>query len=219
MASSSPGFIALRRLNDPGAAQRHFVALGEGSRSVITRARAAYWQGRALAAAGDTAGARGRATPPRRNCRSPSTASSPRSHWGRTRRSSPPASRARRAPPLSQQRAVDFTGRELTRAVLTLADLGDTRRARIFLLRIEDLAADGTDRMLAARLGTHIGRPDHAVWVARRAGADGDMILPDGWPRPYDPPVASPSPPTSMPSPGRRAISTPRPYRVPMRGG
>ncbi|MBR0652302.1 lytic transglycosylase domain-containing protein [Roseomonas terrae] len=187
------GFIALRRLNDPGAAQRHFVALGEGSRSVITRARAAYWQGRALAAAGDTAGARARYA---------AAAELPVAFYGQLaalalgENAAQLSARIARAPapPLSQQRAVDFTGRELTRAVLTLADLGDTRRARIFLLRIEDLAADGTDRMLAARLGTHIGRPDHAVWVARRAGADGDMILPDGWPRPYDPPVASPEP-------------------------
>jgi soluble lytic murein transglycosylase len=187
------GFIALRRLNDPATAQRHFVTVGDGSRSVITRARAAYWQGRALAAAGDAAGARARYA---------EGAALPVAFYGQLSAlalGETPAQLSARimrapTPATTQARAVDFTGRELTRAVLTLADLGDTRRARIFLLRIEDLAADGTDRMLAARLATHIGRPDHAVWVARRAGADGDIILPDGWPRPYQPPVSSPEP-------------------------
>ena len=47
------GFIALRRLEDAAGAERHFTRLAEGSRSVITRARALYWQGRALAARGD----------------------------------------------------------------------------------------------------------------------------------------------------------------------
>jgi soluble lytic murein transglycosylase len=89
-------------------------------------------------------------------------------------------------------RAADFMAREMARAVLTLADLGDTRRARIFLLRLEEAANDGTDRMLAARLAVHIGRADHAVWVARRAGGAGDMLVPIGWPRPYTPPVGSP---------------------------
>lgn len=187
------GFIALRRLNDPAAAQRHFTALGQDSRSVITRARAAYWEGRALSARGDAAGARTRYA---------AGAELPVAFYGQlsalalgedAARLSARVTRAP-TPPLSQPRAVDFTGRELARAVLTLADLGDTRRARIFLLRLEDLAADGTDRMLAARLATHIGRPDHAVWVARRAGADGDILLPDGWPSPYRPPVSSPEP-------------------------
>ncbi|MEO3474139.1 lytic transglycosylase domain-containing protein [Roseomonas sp. CAU 1739] len=187
------GFIALRRLNDPATAQRHFVGVGEGSRSVITRARAAYWEGRALAARGDAAGARTRFA---------AGAELPVAYYGQlsalalgedAARLSARIARAP-APPVTQPRAVDFSGRELARAVLTLADLGDTRRARIFLLRLEDLAADGTDRMLAARLAVHIGRPDHAVWVARRAGAAGDMILPEGWPTPYRPPVTSPEP-------------------------
>lgn len=187
------GFIALRRLEDPAAAQRHFAMVGQDSRSVITRARSAYWQGRALAARGDTARARAQYA---------AGADLPVAFYGQLSAlalgddAAALSARILRtpAPPVTPPRAVDFAGRELARAVLTLADLGDSRRARIFLLRIEDLAADGTDRMLAARLATHIGRPDHAVWIARRAGADGDIILPEGWPAPYSPPVTSPEP-------------------------
>lgn len=187
------GFIALRRLNDATTAQRHFAQVGQDSRSVITRARAAYWEGRALAARGDASGARARFA---------AGAELPVAFYGQLSALALGEDAARLsarvartpAPAVTQPRAVDFTGRELARAVLTLADLGDTRRARIFLLRLEDLAADGTDRMLAARLAIHIGRPDHAVWVARRAGADGDILLPEGWPTPYRPPVSSPEP-------------------------
>jgi soluble lytic murein transglycosylase len=78
-----------------------------------------------------------------------------------------------------------FGARELSRAAVTLADLGQSDRARLFLLRMEDLSPDATDRWLIARLAVLMGRPDHAVWVARRAGADGVILLQDGWPTPY----------------------------------
>ncbi|MFC7551744.1 hypothetical protein ACFQU7_04665 [Pseudoroseomonas wenyumeiae] len=113
-----------------------------------------------------------------------------------------------------------FLDKELARAVVTLADLGDTNRARTFLLRIEDLAPDPATQVLAARLANSIGRPDHAVWVARRSGIDGVMLLPEGYPTPTpSPPAAWPSPPSSTPSAGRKAISTPPPSRPPMRAG
>lgn len=52
------GFIALRRLDDPQTALAHFRRLGAAVRTPISLSRAAYWEGRALEAAGDAAGAR-----------------------------------------------------------------------------------------------------------------------------------------------------------------
>src|ERR1700746_3274427 len=46
------GWIALRFLNDPSTALRHFARIDEGSIDPIVRARAAYWRGRAAEAAG-----------------------------------------------------------------------------------------------------------------------------------------------------------------------
>src|SRR5258708_16334724 len=46
------GWIALRFLNDPATAARHFARIGVGSANPTTLARAGYWQGRAAAAAG-----------------------------------------------------------------------------------------------------------------------------------------------------------------------
>jgi soluble lytic murein transglycosylase len=51
------GFIALRKLNDPDRALRHFTHLREGVSTPISVARGEYWQGRAEEAAGRKAGA------------------------------------------------------------------------------------------------------------------------------------------------------------------
>lgn len=52
------GWIALRRLNDPASARRHFDRAGSLAGQPISQARVAYWQGRAAEAAGQTAEAR-----------------------------------------------------------------------------------------------------------------------------------------------------------------
>src|SRR4029453_5496391 len=46
------GWIALRFLNDPELAARHFARIGVGSVNPTTLARAGYWQGRAAEAGG-----------------------------------------------------------------------------------------------------------------------------------------------------------------------
>lgn len=182
------GFIALRRLNDPAAAQRHFARVGEDSNSVITRARSGYWEGLALAALGRQAEARARWE---------AAASLPVAFYGQL------ASRALGETPqqlaariaahgglqASPEVAQAFGFRELARAIVTLADLGQSDRARMFLLRMEEVSPDAVDRWLIARLAVLIGRPDHAVWVARRAGVDGVILLEDGWPTPYPAPA------------------------------
>jgi len=178
------GFIALRMLNDPAVAAQHFARLGQDSTSIITQSRAFYWRGRAAAAQGRAAEARAQFT---------EAASMPTGFYGQL------AALALGETPLqlsarvtgvvpatpSAAAASAFLDKELARAVLTLADLGDTGRARTFLLRLEELAPDAATRVLTARLANSIGRPDHAVWVSRRAGIDGVMLMPEGYPTPY----------------------------------
>jgi soluble lytic murein transglycosylase len=53
------GWIALRFLNDPARATPHFDRAASRAETPISRARAAYWQGRAAEAAGDRDKARG----------------------------------------------------------------------------------------------------------------------------------------------------------------
>ena len=187
------GFIALRFLNDPVLAQRHFLAVALGSNSVITRARAFYWEGRALAARGQAGAARERYA---------AAAQLPTAFYGQlaaltmgeSQQSLDARLRAIQTPPVPPARARQFADRELARVVSLLAELGDTRRARVFLLRLQAVAADAQDRLLTIRLANHIGRPDHAVWVARRSAIEGDILLPEGWPTPFRPPVSTPEP-------------------------
>ena len=187
------GFIALRRLEDAASAERHFTLLAEGSRSAITRARALYWQGRALAARGDAAAARQRYA---------AAAEYPVTFYGQLgalaigEDGAALSARIARTPvpAASPGLASAFAGKELARLVLALADIGETRRARTFLLRLEETAAEPAEQVLAAQLATRIGRPDHAVWIARRAGASGLMLLADGWPTPYPAPADGPEP-------------------------
>jgi soluble lytic murein transglycosylase len=182
------GFLALRRLDEPAQAQAHFGRVAEGSRSVITRARAAYWEGLALLAQGNETAAR---------TRFEAAAAFPVAFYGqlasRALGETPAQLDARIAaaalPDPPDDVALAFGARDLARAVVTLADLGLSDRARVFLLRMEDVSPDATDRWLIARLARLIGRADHAVWIARRSGADGVTLLPDGWPTPYPAPA------------------------------
>lgn len=51
------GFIALRKLDDPDTALRHFAGLKAAVQTPISLSRADYWTGRAMQAKGDAAGA------------------------------------------------------------------------------------------------------------------------------------------------------------------
>jgi soluble lytic murein transglycosylase len=182
------GFIAMRRLGDAAGAQRHFARLAEGSLSVITRARAAYWEGMALSVMRREGEARARLA---------GAATLPTAYYAQLASlalGETPAQLSARitghpSPAPDAATANRFVAREMARAVIALADLGQADRARLFLLRMEDVSPDAADRWLIARLAVAIRRPDHAVWIARRAGADGVILLDDGWPAPYPAPA------------------------------
>ena len=184
------GFIALRRLDDPARALPHFQRLAEGSRSAITQARAAYWQGRA-----EPDATRARAHFER-------AAGFPVTFYGQMGALALGENGAQISarinnlaiPRPTEAEARAFMNRELPRVLLALAELGEARRGRIFLLRLEDTAPSNAERLLVARLATALGRPDQAVWVARRAGAHGAMLVEDGWPRPYPAPESGAEP-------------------------
>ncbi len=176
------GFIALRKLNDPAAAQQHFAALAAVSKAAITQGRAHYWLGRAIAAGGgDPAGEYKLA------------AEWPVTFYGQqailAMNQDPTARiRALHDPGATRDQVLDFTDREVVRAAVILVAWGEPRRAHAFILRMDDLAPDAGDRALTARLATALGMPDMAVFVARRMGRDGLMLPDAGWPAPFDPP-------------------------------
>jgi soluble lytic murein transglycosylase len=187
------GFIALRMLNDPGRAERHFRALA-ASPAAITQGRAHYWLGRTAAAAGRD--------PKPEYARA---AAWPTTFYGQLAAlasgDGQPALVARikalRDPAWSPAAAIAFTEHEVVRATAWLIAWGDYPRARAFLTRVDELAPIPAERALAATFALRVGMPDGAVFVARRMGRDGIALPEAGWPAPYDPP-APPDPAFSL---------------------
>jgi len=179
------GFTALRKLDDPAAALRHFQKLEAVSKAAITQARAWYWQGRAEAAAG---------TDPKPEYEK--AAAWPTTFYGQLAAlalGDDAAALARRIdalhdPSWTHDAVLAFTGHEVVRAAAWLVAWGDPHRARVFLLRMDELAPDPADRALTAALALRVGLPDTAVFIARRMGRDGLMLPDEGWPMPFDPP-------------------------------
>jgi soluble lytic murein transglycosylase len=187
------GFIALRRLGDTAAAERHFRTLAGLSKAAITQARAYYWLGRTADARHDAAAAHEAYA---------TAAAWPTTYYGQLAARALGeddqrlAARIRdaRDPLWDPARALDFMGQETARAAAQLVLWNEPRRARAFILRLDELAESGTDRALAARIATGYGMPDLAVAIARRAGRDGIMLPEAGWPVPVAPPSGSVEP-------------------------
>lgn len=182
------GFVALRYLHDPQAAIRHFRALREGSKAVITQARAAYWLGRARAAAGDD---------PKPDYQA--AAAWPTTFYGQLAAvrlgdlSEALAARIRALhdATFAKDQVLALAGREFARAALILVAWGEPRRAHSFLLQLDESLPNLSDRALAARLAIRLGLPDVAVAVARRLGREGTLLPEAGWPMPIEPPAGA----------------------------
>ncbi len=177
------GFIALRRLNDPAVATRHFTALAAASPAILTQSRANYWLGRARAASGghgEPEFARAAAWPmtfygqlAARTAGEPDTVS---------------LESLRGAPTPSAGIANTPITVELARAANQLAAWGDPRRARPFLVRMEELALSAAERIAVGDYAAAMGLPDVTVLVTRRLARDGIVPPMQGWPIPVEPP-------------------------------
>ncbi len=189
------GFIALRMLHDPGRAAAHFEALAADSSAAITQARAHYWLGRTAAAAALDA-----------RSEYAKAAAWPTTFYGQLAAlapAGPPAAaaageaqaalfariRALRDPGWTQDTVLAFTEHEVVRAAAWLVAWGDVQDARLFLLRMDELAPITAERALTAAFALQLGSPDSAVVVARRMGRDGLALPRMGWPAPFDPPT------------------------------
>jgi soluble lytic murein transglycosylase len=189
------GFIALRRLNDPAKATKHFETLASLSKAAITQARAHYWLGRAAAAAGKD---------PKPDYQL--AAAWPTTFYGQLAAlalGDNTAALAHRItalhdPGYTRDQALAFTDREVVRAAAMLVAWNDPRRARGFLLRMDEIAPDPADRALTARFALLVGLPDTAVFVARRMGGDGLMLPEAGWPIAAEPPGAPVDPAVAL---------------------
>lgn len=162
------GYIAFAYLKQPGRAFRHFEGLYKSSVSPLTRARAAYWAGRASEGLGykDVAQAWWR------------TAAAHRANfYGQLAATLLPAGAkvGQAGPPkiTPQDRAV-FAASELPRVARLLAKAGQDDRAAAFLLRMADLhAEEGGVVRLAVDAAVEDGLKSTAVKISRQASLQG----------------------------------------------
>lgn len=168
------GWIALRKLGNATAALDHFMTFYSEVSYPISRARGAYWAGRAAEALGDT-----------------NIAAS----WydlaadnGQTFYGQLGAAKLGIEPRLPDAPQPDpgeiaaFAADELTTIVRQLAEIGEEHLVRVFLTRMTDATNSGPRHQLIGQLALVLGRPDLAVMVSKRAIQAGTVLVTAGYP-------------------------------------
>ncbi len=170
------GWIALRALHDAQSGYDHFVRLYNGVKLPISRARGAYWAGRAAEALN---------RPDLANTWFASAAENATTYYGQLAQTKVGGEASRRLaaePKPSAEEGVQFRKRELVRAVEMLGEIGETDRLSVFMLRLSELARTPAEHVLVASLFESVGRLDLAVGAAKRAGYAGVMLIDHGYP-------------------------------------
>ena len=166
------GWIALRWLREPGTALPHFTRLYDGVTTPVSRARGAYWAGRAAEAAGAREDARVWYETAARNLTT---------YYGQlaaARLSADFFLALPLAPQPANVAARAFAADELVRAVKALGRYGHADRIDPLFDALVDRATTRERAHLTADLAAHLGRADLAVRTARQVRRAG-IILPD----------------------------------------
>jgi soluble lytic murein transglycosylase len=165
------GWIALRALDDYKIAYEHFTTLYAGVGTTISKARGAYWAGRAAEEMGDMATAQNwyRAA-----------ATNNTAYYGQLAAARMGNSDALTFAPMPQPTAAEvaaFNKRELVRVVRLLGQLDQDDRTRAFLKTMADNSTSPATLRMIADLGWELHRDDLAVMVAKIARDKGvDLI-------------------------------------------
>ena len=178
------GWLALRFLNRPGDAAKHFQAMYDRVRFPISRARAAYWSARAAEAAGD----RDRATEWYRRA-----AGHPTTFYGQLAGKALALERRFPAgePAVAPEERERFEARPLVRAARLLGEAGDFETMRTFVTHLSRSAQTPGEHLLAAGWGWPTGL--RISRSARRSGPGATASRSS--PKPIRWPSARPIPP------------------------
>lgn len=169
------GWLALTRLRDYPAAERHFAVLANAGTSPLTRSRALYWQGRAAEAAGKTTESQGFY---RQGAEFYTT------FYGQLagEKAGQKTLTLGKDPQITQADRARFEGRELVRAIKLLMESGNRDTYRVFALHLDDTLPTAAEAALLYDLARGYGDFDTAMRVIRTAAQRG-MILPErGYP-------------------------------------
>jgi soluble lytic murein transglycosylase len=170
------GWIALRSLHNAQAGYDHFVRLYNGVKLPISRARGAYWAGRAAEALN---------RPDLAATWFANAAEHATTYYGQLARAKVGGEAARQLnaePKPTAEEIAQFRKRELVRAVEMMGEIGETDRLSIFMHKLSALATTPGEHVLVASLFESVGRLDLAVGAAKRAGYAGVMLINHGYP-------------------------------------
>ena len=163
------GWIALRLLQEPRTAQKHFDAMLAHVTTPVSQARAGYWLGRSFEALGDREQARiwyGQA------------AKHATVFYGQLASFAlTPSAQLRlpAEPEPSAEAIARFNRREVVRAAKILVELGQEQRLRPFILRLAHTAENMDEHRLVARLARQLNRVDLAVAATKRSARYGGL--------------------------------------------
>jgi len=188
------GWLALRFLGEPKQAARHFERMYSNVNYPISRARGAYWSGRAA----DEAGDRSLATHWYKTA-----AQHPTTFYGQLATVQTEGAHKLRLPPNpipNHEEITAFENHELVQAVRILGRYGQSNRLRPFVLRVGELSDSPGWKAQAAALASAHGQDDLAIAIAKQAAQIGHPPTNDGYPL-----IAIPN----LPSPLPHAVETP----------
>ncbi len=169
------GWLALRFLDRPGDAAKHFRAMYDRVRYPISRARAAYWSARAAEAAGDRGGA---AEWRRRAARHPATFYGQLAGKALSLEPGFPAGE----PAVAPEERERFEANPLAQAARLLGAAGHFRTMRTFVTQLSRGAQTPGEHLLASRLGLAYGAAHISVTAAKRAWRNGVPLIAEAYP-------------------------------------
>jgi soluble lytic murein transglycosylase len=170
------GWIALRFLNDPTKAIKHFTNLHDNARYPVTMSRGAYWAGRAAEAKKDAALAKqwyGKA------------AQHVTTFYGQLAAPHLGSSLKQFIPPDPEPTAAarkTFDNRELVKATKLVARSGNRAWLRSFVLTLMEEVKTPDEQELVTELAVSLQRPDLAVVASKHAVRLGVQLVQAGYP-------------------------------------
>ncbi|MFD2207100.1 lytic transglycosylase domain-containing protein [Kiloniella antarctica] len=164
------GWIALRKLGMPRRAYTHFHQLYDGVKSPISKARAAYWAGRAAKDIGHDDWAKRWFT---------IAASHTTTFYGQQagyELGSHPNIPKNPELTITPEQKIAFSDKKIVKTIQLLHKLGEDKLVTTFLTRLRLDAKSKEDHILAANLANKVGHPNIALRTAKSARQKGILL-------------------------------------------
>ena len=170
------GWIALRFLEEPETASMHFERMYKLVKYPISRARGAYWMGRATKALGKKDVS---------NKWFKIAANQTTTYYGQLAASHLITKKSLKLPiqdePTPKERS-DFQKLDLVKAIKILSAINAQDQMKHFILALSNFRQNTGWQLLAARLAIKYGRPDIGIIIAKKSSRQGKELIKVGYP-------------------------------------